>query len=417
MKQVFSGIPFVGQKVFQALPDEDLKRCRLVCKSWKGLIDDPTFWLKKLNTNGQPKEVHKEWLDLIEKAESWGVDKTQFVSSLLTKYFMLKKTRFELMETYSWTSPTHGRAIEKYFLGLPPIYITLLPENPNLEVIKIIMYFNEDFAKPIIVPEELRKDLHFFPNQINAMDGTSIDVKFLNPFTFAIKRQVKRVNMDVLRLMDFKIKDSWKCINDFNDPLIHSIERNDLEMCKFILEMLPIKYQNEIVITKDNHPSGGLSAIKIAMAELHVDIFAYLLSKTDNQERAARKEQTSLLHCLTQHCTNWDCPKSKSCKYAEKFHILVSKLTQFQEIEWWLGYTSLHNVITRLNEDENDECAKEMVKYLAPRTDSEITNLQGLTPIDLANTGSRKFLMLCKRKRNTDTKDVKTQYSKLMKYI
>ena len=63
------------------------------------------------------------------------------------------------------------------------------------------------------------------------------------------------------------------------------------------------------------------------------------------------------------------------------------------------------------------ECAKEMVKYLAPRTDSEITNLQGLTPIDLANTGSRKFLMLCKRKRNTDTKDVKTQYSKLMKYI
>ena len=58
MKQVFSGIPFVGQKVFQALPDEYLKICRLVCKSWKGLIDDPTFWLKKLNANGQTKEVH-----------------------------------------------------------------------------------------------------------------------------------------------------------------------------------------------------------------------------------------------------------------------------------------------------------------------------------------------------------------------
>ena len=64
MKQVviFSGIPFIGQKIFQVLPDEDLKRCRLVCKSWKGLIDDPTFWLKKLNTNGQTKEVHQEWL-------------------------------------------------------------------------------------------------------------------------------------------------------------------------------------------------------------------------------------------------------------------------------------------------------------------------------------------------------------------
>ena len=417
----FSGIPFVGQNIFQVLPDEDLKRCRLVCTSWKGLIDDPTFWLKKLNTNGQPKEVHQEWLDLIEKAKSWGVDKTQFVSSLMSKYFMLKTTRFRLMKRISEIPPTLGKelqnnqnCLENFFLSLPPIYIALLPENPNLEVISIITYFNEDFAKPIIVPKEVVKCWYNFPVHINILDfSLTIDNKSINPLTFAIERQVKRISLEVLKLLASKIKDP--CMNDFKEPLHCLIAKNDIEMCKFLVKMLPIKEQNEIVTTKKNYPGvGGISAIKIAMGLLHVDIFAYLLSKTDNPEIATGEEQISLLDSLTKHHTNWDCPKSKSCKFAEMFRILVTKLTQFQEPELWLINNPLHNAIKRLNDDEKDECAKEMVKYLAPRTNLKITNLQGLTPIDLANVGARKFLMSCKRKITIGSNDTKSKKSKMI---
>ena len=415
----FSGIPFVGQNIFQVLPDEDLKRCRLVCTSWKGLIDDPTFWLKKLNTNGQPKEVHQEWLDLIEKAKSWGVDKTQFVSSLMSKYFMLKTTRFRLMKRISEIPPTLGKelqnnqnCLENFFLSLPPIYIALLPENPNLEVISIITYFNEDFAKPIIVPKEVVKCWYNFPVHINILFSLTIDNKSINPLTFAIERQVKRISLEVLKLLASKIKDP--CMNDFKEHLHCSIAKNNFEMCKFLVEMLPIKEQNEVVTTKNNYPGvGGLSAIKIAMDLLHVDLFAYLLSKTDNPEIATGEGQTSLLHSLAQHFTNWDCPKSKSCKYAEMFQILVPKLTQFQEPEW-LGNTPLHFAIIRLNDDENDECAKVMVQYLAPRTNLEITNLEGLTPIDLAKAGARKLLMSCKRKIPIGSNDTKSKKSKVM---
>ena len=410
----FSGIPFVGQNIFQALPDEDLKRCRLVCKSWKGLIDDPLFWLKKLNDNGQPKEVHQEWLDLIEKAKSHGVDKTKFVSSLMTKYFMFKETRFQLMDTVSWISPKIGKAIkknqnclEKFFLSLPPIYIALLPENPNLEIIEVMTYFYKDFAKPIIVPKEVRKNSFIFPSHID----TSMYNKSLNPLTFALERRVKEVSVDVIKLLASKIKEPMKCTNDRKEtPLNIYIYRNDLEMCKYFVEMLPIKNQMKIITAFNSHLGG--SAIWKALGKSHVDIFEYLLSKVEKPEKAG-KRLDPLLHRLTEHYTAWKCPKTKSCKYAQMFRILVPKLTKFQEYGSE-GYTPLHNAITRLNNDENDECAKEMVKYLVPRTNLEMTERFGrLTPIDLANAGVRKILISCKRK--IISSETKSKKRKIMK--
>ena len=404
MKQVFSGIPFVGQKIFQVLPDEDLKRCRLVCKSWKGLIDDPIFWLKKLNANGQPKKVHQEWLDLIEKAKSHGVDKTKFVSSLMTKYFMLQKIR---CNSVSWKSKAK---LEKFFLSLPPVYIALLPENPNLEVIDVISYFHEDFAKPIVVPKGVCNNWYVFPIHIN----TSMYNKSLNPLTFALQRKVKEISLDEIKLLASKTKEPMKCTskNDLiGTPLHFLVRRNDLEMCKFFLEMLPIKDQRKIVTEHYNLFAGSL--ILRALVSQYVNIFEYLLSKTDNPESAAGVGRTSLLHTLTKH-NIINCPKSKGCKYLEMFRILVPKLTQFQE-KGSRGYTPLHHAITRLNDDENDECAKEMVKYLAPRTNLEITNLEGLTPVDLANAGARKILMYCKRKIIIERNDTKCKKIKLRK--
>ena len=189
---------------------------------------------------------------------------------------------------------------------------------------------------------------------------------------------MKEISSDVIKLLASKIKEPMKCKNDFNvTPLGLSISSNNLEMCKFFVEMLPIDNQSKIV-TDHLHVLFGSAFLYFDM-----DIFEYLISKI------SKPEKNSLLHKLIGHYENWYCPKSKKCKYLEMFHILVPKLTQFQDTGSD-GYTPLHLAlaIRRLNNDKEDECAIEMIEYLAPRTKLEITNLNDFTPIILANAES-----------------------------
>ena len=51
----FEGIQHIGEKVFSFLSAEDLLKCRLVCESWKIIVENPVFWLHKLENIGQPK--------------------------------------------------------------------------------------------------------------------------------------------------------------------------------------------------------------------------------------------------------------------------------------------------------------------------------------------------------------------------
>ena len=97
----FLGIPSIGQKIFQALPfNEDLQNCRLVCQSWKTLLEDPMFWLKKLYPKSHPiVDASKDWFDLIIKAQDYGVTKDKFGISLMTKFFMINRmnSQFEVI--------------------------------------------------------------------------------------------------------------------------------------------------------------------------------------------------------------------------------------------------------------------------------------------------------------------------------
>ena len=59
----------IREKIFNFLPTEDILNCRLVNQAWKEILDNPTFWLNKLNANGQPKSVSEAWLSMIEIAK------------------------------------------------------------------------------------------------------------------------------------------------------------------------------------------------------------------------------------------------------------------------------------------------------------------------------------------------------------
>ena len=58
----------MSENVFKLLAKEDWLNCRLVCQTWKSILDEPCFWLEKLKSIGHPQEIHDQWLDLIQKS-------------------------------------------------------------------------------------------------------------------------------------------------------------------------------------------------------------------------------------------------------------------------------------------------------------------------------------------------------------
>ena len=76
----------IREKIFNFLPTEDILNCRLVNQAWKEILDNPTFWLNKLNANGQPKSVSEAWLSMIEIAKDWGFPKATVSYMLMVKF-------------------------------------------------------------------------------------------------------------------------------------------------------------------------------------------------------------------------------------------------------------------------------------------------------------------------------------------
>ena len=63
------GFVHISQKIFGHLDDKSQLNCRLVCKSWKTQMDQPYFWIKKLDQKGQSKVLRDQWTDLLQRLE------------------------------------------------------------------------------------------------------------------------------------------------------------------------------------------------------------------------------------------------------------------------------------------------------------------------------------------------------------
>ena len=61
----------IGQKITNFLDLKSLQTCRLVNKSMKNLVEDPTFWLKRLEKRGGlSPEYSLKWKKLIKLVEN-----------------------------------------------------------------------------------------------------------------------------------------------------------------------------------------------------------------------------------------------------------------------------------------------------------------------------------------------------------
>ena len=63
------GFSIISRKISLLLDQDTLLSCRLVSQSIKKIVDDPHFWIIKLDNEGQSKELHDAWIDLLRRIE------------------------------------------------------------------------------------------------------------------------------------------------------------------------------------------------------------------------------------------------------------------------------------------------------------------------------------------------------------
>ena len=79
------GFSQIAQNIIWCLDHKSQLNCRMVDQTWKAQVDQPYFWIKKLDyKKGQSKVLSKAWIDLAGKFE-----KGSFLEQELRKCLMI----------------------------------------------------------------------------------------------------------------------------------------------------------------------------------------------------------------------------------------------------------------------------------------------------------------------------------------
>ena len=208
----FEGIHHIGQKVFSFLSAEDLLKCRLVCESWKTILENPKLWLQNLENIGQPKNVSKKWIQLIEKAKESGIYESKIINLMILKCQKFMKPCQERLGFNFF----HGHHEIKYEIKIdfPPIYQAIYCKPEDLEVLKLLMDIDRrSFLLPIKCSENF----------------------WITPLVDAININA---NIDVIKCLASKITNLFLELNG-TDVLYLAICKNNAEACKFFVEKAP----------------------------------------------------------------------------------------------------------------------------------------------------------------------------------
>ena len=61
------GFLHLSEKIFLLLDNKSILTCRIVNPSWKNIIDNPIFWVKKIQLKGLSKDLHNVWVSTFLK--------------------------------------------------------------------------------------------------------------------------------------------------------------------------------------------------------------------------------------------------------------------------------------------------------------------------------------------------------------
>ena len=72
------GFQHLSEDILKLLDKKSLMDCRIVNSSWKTILDQPTFWLKKMKMSDMPRLFQKSWKMIASKLED--VDDTIYLN-------------------------------------------------------------------------------------------------------------------------------------------------------------------------------------------------------------------------------------------------------------------------------------------------------------------------------------------------
>jgi len=147
------GFPGINQIILSCLDHKSQMAFRQVCQSWKQQVDQPLFWIKKLNLKSHPKELGNVWIDLVGRIEK-GSDLEIEVTECLMKWY-----------------GKHQRCSESKLKGLSPAHIAAIFGYTNIVI--FIASYTENINAPM--------SNGVTPLHIAAKFGSTEIFKFLAP--------------------------------------------------------------------------------------------------------------------------------------------------------------------------------------------------------------------------------------------
>ena len=130
----------IWEKVFVFVDHKTILQCKLVCKSWNTILDNPSFWLKKLKIVGLPLEVYTKWTKIQNKFEEFGISKGEITKALKKSYvqFMTKE-----VNTLGSSFVSNDESLMKSWLSRPPIVVACT--LGLLDMVKVLAELNVNF--------------------------------------------------------------------------------------------------------------------------------------------------------------------------------------------------------------------------------------------------------------------------------
>ena len=317
------GLKHICEDIFKLLDKYQSMDCRLVNKSWKEIVDQPMFNLKKMKSGDKydlPKDVHKNWKLLAQKLkDNYHLGVAQELVLILRKMSIsMNEPKFPLEIVFAL-----GKA-EKY---------------PS--VMKFILE-NEDITQKISFRESFDQNVSFKCWKVDKVNVIDLAARF------GLRETLEKLTAK------------------YGSPMLNTDENGDnpIHLAALKGHLETIKFLSKFTDTPNAPNVDGDTPLAVAAAMGHLDAVKYFKTFTDTPNAPNEYGITPIHYASSQHLD--------VVKYLVNFTDNPNSPDNF-------GWTPIHEAAQTGNET--------VIKYLVELTDaSNSTNWDeyGDTPIHIA---------------------------------
>ena len=278
----------IGQKILHYLDDTSLQTCRLVDKSMKHMVDEPRFWIQKLekkglnpqfksktlNKNGFVQENLLNWRKLVDLVEKIELEKN--ATLCLIKMYQNFPTNPENQVPINFTAYVGDASLVELIIG----QIDLTVKTTSMK--------NDDFLST--------KAFDCTPVWIAAYGGHTNVVKLLmnvarnpnqprNDGVTPIFIAAQKNHIQVVKLLISSTDNPNQARNGGCTPIFIAAQYNHIDMVKLLMNSTE----------NPNRPNNnGATPIFIAAQNNHIEVVKLLINSTENPNEPKNDGTTPL---------------------------------------------------------------------------------------------------------------------------